>query len=584
MTNKNVGPEVLAIREAFSEFEVFGDAVWKAINLPPLTDRQREIAKFLQYGPQRGFIAAFRGIGKSYLAACYALWCLLQNYDEQILILSGSSQRSVDSSLWVRSLLENPRLPFLHHLRPGASQRDSKLSWDIGPATTQHSASFAAMSVGGSIQGRRCTKAILDDAEQANNSASQLQRETLLRNVMDVEAMLVPDTDSKIVVLGTFQSLNSIYNDMTGTRGYEAIYIPARVPDSDDEYVGKLADGVKEMYSRGDCTGKPTDPQRFDHDHLTRMELGMGALQWQIQMMLSTSVSDRLSHPLSLDDFIVLDGVNPYGAPIKIVPSKTQENRIDDLPCLGLPGDSWYRPGFVDESEMLPYATILMAVDPAGDSGTDETAFVVIGAVPGSLYILDAGGFKEGSSKKTLETLGKIAKRWKVKEILVENNMVAWPLLFKQTISSIYPCTVTEVRATRNKVDRIAGSLEPVLRSGQLIIDKKVVEREYKKSIKSSEPGKAREYLLQYQAAMMRYGEKDGGIKHDDRLDALAHGVMHLAPTFLQTETDLAVARMREENAEKEFDEWWEGTISSKIKKKGKLWTLARGRSAQKRM
>ena len=247
MTNKNVGPEVLAIREAFSEFEVFGDAVWKAINLPPLTDRQREIAKFLQYGPQRGFIAAFRGIGKSYLAACYALWCLLQNYDEQILILSGSSQRSVDSSLWVRSLLENPRLPFLHHLRPGASQRDSKLSWDIGPATTQHSASFAAMSVGGSIQGRRCTKAILDDAEQANNSASQLQRETLLRNVMDVEAMLVPDTDSKIVVLGTFQSLNSIYNDMTGTRGYEAIYIPARVPDSDDEYVGRLADGVKEI-------------------------------------------------------------------------------------------------------------------------------------------------------------------------------------------------------------------------------------------------------------------------------------------------------------------------------------------------
>lgn len=49
-----VPQEVQAIREAFAEFEVFGDAVWKAINLPPLTERQREIARFLQHGPQRG--------------------------------------------------------------------------------------------------------------------------------------------------------------------------------------------------------------------------------------------------------------------------------------------------------------------------------------------------------------------------------------------------------------------------------------------------------------------------------------------------------------------------------------------------
>jgi len=571
---KTVPPEVLAIREAFAEFEVFGDAVWKAINLPPLTDRQREIARFLQYGPQRGFIAAFRGIGKSYLAACYALWCLLQDYDEQILILSGSSQRAVDSSLWVRSLLENPKLPFLHHLRPAVGQRDSKLSWDIGPSTTKHSASFAAMSVGSSIQGRRCTKAILDDAEQANNSASQLQRETLLRSVMDVEAMLVPDVESKIVVLGTFQSLNSIYQTMTGERGYEAIYIPARVPTDLEEYGDNLAPGVQELYSAGKA-GSPSDPQRFDDAHLTRMEVGMGMLQWQIQMMLSTAVSDRLSHPLSLDDFIVWDGVNPYGAPIKMVASKTEANRIDDLPCLGLPGDSWYKPGHVDESEVLPYSNILMAIDPAGDSGPDETAFVVLGAVPGALYILDAGGFREGASKKTLETLGKIAKRWRVKEILVENNMVAWPLLFRQALSSTYPCTVTEVRATKNKVERIAGALEPVLRSGQLIIDKSVVEKEYKRSVKSSEPGKARQYLLQYQAAMLRYGEKDGGIKHDDRLDALAHAVTHLAPTFLQTETDLAVARMREENAEKEFDEWYDNAMGSSFRPKGNLW--ARG-------
>ena len=310
----------------------------------------------------------------------------------------------------------------------------------------------------------------------------------------------------------------------------------------------------------------------------------MGALQWQIQMMLSTSVSDRLSHPISLDDFIVWDGVNPYGAPAKIVPSKTKENRLDDLPCLGLPGDSWYGPGFVDDSDVLPYSTILMAIDPAGDSGTDETAYVVVGAVPGCLYILDAGGFREGASKKTMETLGKIAKRWKVKEILVENNMVAWPLLFQQNISSIYPCTITEVRAVRNKVERIAGSLEPVLRSGQLVIDKKVVEKEYKKAIKSAESTKAKEYLLQYQAAMIRYGEKDGGIKHDDRLDALAHAVTNLAPTFLQTETEVAIRRLREEKEQEELDEWWANALGSKFSKREDTWGTGIRQSRQGRM
>ena len=176
-----------------------------------------------------------------------------------------------------------------------------------------------------------------------------------MRSVLDVEAMVVPDVDSKIVVLGTFQSLNSIYQTMVAERGYEPIYIPARVPDSLDEYGDSLAPGVKELYSDGK-TGAPCDPQRFDDKHLSRMEVGMGTLQWQIQMMLSTAVSDRLSHPLSLDDFIVWD-CNPHGAPVKIVPSKSAEHRIDDLPCLGLPGDNWFGPAHVDSSEILPYST-----------------------------------------------------------------------------------------------------------------------------------------------------------------------------------------------------------------------------------
>jgi len=570
-----VPPEILALRKAFEDFEDFADAVWKAIDLPPLTARQREIANFLQHGPKRGFIAAFRGVGKSYISACYAVWRLFHNWDEQVLVMSGSSARSVDFSLWARKLLDNPKLPFLHHLRPSSDQRDSKLSWDVGPARLQHSASFAAVSVGSSIQGRRCTLAILDDAEQANNSGSQLQRETLLRNVMDVEAMLTPGKQSRIVCLGTFQSLNSVYLTMAAERGYEALYIPARVPEEIDEYDGKLSPGVLEM-AIGGTPGEPTDPERFEDAHLTQMEVGMGQLQWQIQMMLSTKVSDRLSHPLALEDFIVWDGVNPFGAPQKIIAGRASENKIEDLPCYGLPGDAWYAPAFVDQKEMLPYGHLIMSIDPAGSSGADETAYVVLGAVPGGIYILDVGGFVDGSSKQTLERLAKIAERWKVREIIVENNMQAWPLLFQQTLHSVYPCQMTEVRATKNKVERIAGTLEPVLRTGQLIISRRVIETEYRASIKTKDNQRARARLLQVQAAMLKRGEKNGGIEHDDRLDALSQGVAELAPKFLHSETERAVKSMVEARQAEELENFMANCFGSRFKRSGNVWVNPR--------
>jgi hypothetical protein len=573
-----VPAEAKLLREAFAEFVDFADTVWAAIGLPPLTPRQRESAHFLQHGPSRRFVAAYRGHGKSYLAGAYALWRLFLDPSEQILILSGSNQKAVDTSVWVRNLIENPRLPFLKHLAPREGQRDSKLSWDVGPSPAQQSASFTAMSVGASLQGRRCTLAILDDAEQKNNSASQLQRDNLLRSIMDVEAMLTTTDSAGVLVLGTYQSLSSIYLTMVNERGYEAMVIPCRVPKDAKEYAGRLSPEIQRMYEEG-RHGEPTDPDRFSEQVLTVREVGLGPLEWQIQMMLSVAVSDRFAHPLNLSDLVVWDGVNPFGSPKRIIPGRTGDCRLDDLPCAGLPGDAFYAPSVVDQDEVLPYSRVVMAIDPAGNSGQDETAYAVVGAIPGTLTLLASGGFLEGSSTKTMNTLAAIAKRWRVTQFVVESNLVSWPILFRQAVATAYPAEVVEVRATKNKVERMAGALEPVLTAGQLVVARSILEEEHKSALRSKEGPKGRSRMLAYQMAMLRRNEKDGGIPHDDRLDALAWAVSHLAPEYLHTNSALAVERMvarRREQAVRDFIRGCQDPFG-KAKEQQPTWVQLRG-------
>lgn len=57
-----------------------------------------------------------------------------------------------------------------------------------------------------------------------------------------------------------------------------------------------------------------------------------------------------------------------------------------------------------------------------------------------------------------MEVLAKEARRWRVREILIESNFGGgtWTELFKATLRKIYPCTITEVRA---KVPRSRGVL-----------------------------------------------------------------------------------------------------------------------------
>ena len=65
------------------------------------TPVQLQILDYMESGPKRKIVCAFRGVGKSTLASFYLLWRLYNNPEEKCLILSASLQRSEAMSAWM---------------------------------------------------------------------------------------------------------------------------------------------------------------------------------------------------------------------------------------------------------------------------------------------------------------------------------------------------------------------------------------------------------------------------------------------------------------------------------------------------
>ena len=97
-----------------------------------------------------------------------------------------------------------------------------------------------------------------------------------------------------------------------------------------------------------------------------------------------------------------------------------------------------------------------MAIDPSG-KGRDETAYCVTKFANGNIYLLDIGGFNAGYSEHTLSKLVEVAKKHKVKKILLKRTSVKVCLsaLLKPYLIKQYPCTTEMVRQTSNKHRRI---------------------------------------------------------------------------------------------------------------------------------
>ena len=523
------------------DFKLFLQALWQQLDLPSPTRAQYAIADYLQHGPKRLQVQAFRGIGKSWITGAFVLWTLFKNPEKKIMIISASKERADNMSIFLQKLIIET--PWLSHLRPKSDDaRWSRISFDVNCSPHQ-APSVKSVGITGQLTGSRADLMVLDDIEVPGNSLTEMMREKLLQLCTEAESILTPKDDSRIMYLGTPQTVFTVYRKLA-ERSYKPFIWPARYPRDLANYEGLIAPQLQEDIDMGAEKWHLTDPDRFNEDDLIEREAAMGRSNFMLQFMLDTSLSDAEKFPLKMADLVVTS-VNPKSAPDSIIWCSDPRNVIKELPTVGLPGDYFYSPMQL-QGEWGPYQETICSVDPSG-RGTDETAACYISQRNGFLYLHEVRAYRDGYSDDTLLDILKGCRKYGVTKLVVETNFgdgLVAELFKKHLLQTKQGIDVEEVRATVRKEQRIIDSLEPILNQHRLIVDRSVIDWDYN-SNKDAAPEERLLYMLFYQ--MSRMCREKGAVKHDDRLDCLAQGVKYFTDCMSISAQEVVNQRKRDE-------------------------------------
>jgi hypothetical protein len=524
-----------------ASFPLFLALVWKSLDLPRPTRAQIAIATYLQNGPKRLQISAFRGLGKSWIAAAFALWILYRDRDKKIMVVSASKQRADDFTIFCQKCLIE--IPWLQHLTPkDDDQRWSRVSFDVYGCRPAQSPSVKSVGITGQITGSRADVILFDDVEVPSNSATDMMREKLLQLVTEGESVLTPRDDSRIVFLGTPQTTFTIYRTLR-ERNYLPMVWPARYPKTLVGYEDILAPELQADIDKQGLEAlawKPTDT-RFSELNLLEREQSMSRSNFMLQFQLDTSLSDAQKFPLKIADIIALPLDGNVG-PSSLV-WRTDKSTLLDLPCVALPGDRWYGPQETGPS--VPFGETIVAVDPSG-RGKDETVALVLSQINGNLFLREIYASQDGYSDKTLCGILRMAGKFKATKVLIESNFgdgLVMEVMKKHAIEMKVGVEFEEVRSTTRKEDRIIDTMEPVLNQHRLVVDSRLVTWDYQ-SNHDMAPEERLPRMLMYQ--LTRMCREKGAVKHDDRLDCLSLGVKYFQDVMAISQKDALVQENRE--------------------------------------
>lgn len=550
-----------ALLPYYESFPLFCNFVWKTIGLPPLTPIQNDIAKTLQHPhSNRMIIMGFRGVAKSFITCAYVVWSLWRDPQVKVMIVSANKERADANATFIKKIINE--IPFLDYLKAREGQRDTQNLFDVGPSKPDHSPSVKSVGIKGQLTGSRADIIVADDVEVPSNSFTQVLRDQLFELVKEFDAVLKPGYDKKIIYLGTPQNEMSLYNELQ-ERGYTATIYPARYPYDDAyraTYGTKLAPFIAKKYEENPkrYAGKPTDPTRFSEEDLQKRELSYRKAGFALQFMLDTSLSDADRYPLKLKDLLVgmfsLDE-----APMKLnwLPDPSKKVPISEAPVMGLKGDCYYY-YFKASDEIQPYSYKMLAIDPSG-RGQDATGYAVLYYLNGFVYVMEVGGLMGGYSDVVLNNLARIAKTYKVSEVIVEGNWGdgMYLKLFEPILKKVYPdCGLTEVKSKGQKELRIIDTLEPVISNHKMCVTPQCILKDFQ-----STPEGDYKYSCFYQ--LTRITVDKGALVHDDALDALAIGVQYLN-SMMGVDPDEGIKEVTEEWLEDAMESFY-GFVTSNV-------------------
>lgn len=560
------------VRAAYPTFKPFLEDVMEELGFTT-SDLQLDIAEFLEHGPHYLMIQAQRGQAKTTITAAYAVWCIVHDPSERVLIFSaGGKQANEISTLIVRIIMT---MPELECLRPdkAAGDRTSVESFDIHHSLKgiEKSPSVRCEGITANIQGARASLLIADDVESKKNSLTEHQREQLLELTKDFSSICAT---GRIVYLGTPQSINSIYNTLPG-RGFTVRIWTGRYPTEKQlqNYGGMLAPYLLRKMQENPSLmtgggalgdqGQPTDTQlpAGNEEFLQRKENDQGPAYFQLQHMLNTTLADEERFPLRLAKIQVMRIVGEL-FPLTITPGLLAHETVQYVVAgrkyvLGIPTQV--------SPDRQKLQGIVMYVDPAGGGKNgDETGYAIVGFLNSTMYVLEVSGVKGGFDPEVLTYLATRAAAWKVNRILVEKNFGNGAFLHSwlPTLRANYPqtigggCAIEETWESGQKELRIIDVLEPIIARGSLVFNDDIAKDEEQSLSKYPQEHRVAYSLFNQIKSITR--EKHA-LTHDDRLDALA-GACRYWTTVLGIDQNKAIAALRK----KEFEAWQKNPLGER--------------------
>jgi hypothetical protein len=168
------------------------------------------------------------------------------------------------------------------------------------------------------------------------------------------------------------------------------------------------------------------------------------------------------------------------------------------------------------------------------------------------LFLLDAGGFIGGYDDSTLSSLGQIAKRYKVNQVLVEDTWGdgMFSKIFLPILHKYHKVTIEGSKSYTQKEKRIIETLEPVMNQHRLIVNSSLIHKDVGDD---KDDLNDRQYQLFYQ--MTRITHDKGALAHDDRLDALEMAVKYYTD-LMDRDVVKTASDMKKKFLEEELKDW----------------------------
>lgn len=529
--------QLLALQAHYSEFVPFLEDVMDLLGFST-TEIQKDIARFMAYGPQYLMVQAQRSQAKTTIAAAFAVWYLIHNPAGRVLVMSAGGDQAGDISTLIVRIIVN--MDVLSCMRPdkAAGDRTSTTDgFDIHHSLKgiDKSASVDCIGIDANLQGRRADLLIPDDIESSKNSATATQRAKLLHLTKDFTSI---NTSGRILWLGTPQTQESIYNSLPG-RGVVVRIWPGRYPTElqASNYGSHLAPLLVSRLARDPSLsagggmladqGRPVDPVLMGEEALQKKELDQGSAYFQLQHMLNTALMDAMKFPLKPAKCVVIADPGerfPLSVVRGMTPDKVRDFTVHEF------GFKMMTPHSVSD-ETAKLQSVVAYIDPAGGgANADETAYTVCGFLNGNVFVLGTGGIPGGYDEDKLRHLAVVLKPYASLAqmvVKIEKNMGygAFRAVFTPLLRQHVPTAgIEDDLVTGQKEKRIISTLEPVIGRGSLIFLDTVVAQDLDSAARYEAQHRLT-YSLFYQ--MSKLSAARNSLAHDDRVDSLEGAVRH---------------------------------------------------------